>query len=51
MDHFYDRPAFRYVVRLPLSSSDELEHAACRRREKTILNASHILFQNCVDEA
>lgn len=51
MEHFFERPAFRYTVRLPLSSPTELQDPALRQRVKTVLKACHILFQECVDEA
>lgn len=51
MEHFFERPAFRYTVRLTLASTDELESPVLRARVKTLLKACHILFQGCVDEA
>jgi hypothetical protein len=51
MDHFFERPAFRYVVRLPVTSADDLATPAHRSRVKTILKASRILFQACIDDA
>lgn len=50
MDHFWERPAFRFTVRLPLESTVALQEAAFRKRVKAVLKASHILFQGCVDE-
>lgn len=51
MDHFWERPAFRFTIRLPLSSPAALDDAVFRQRVKAVLKASHILFQGCVDEA
>jgi hypothetical protein len=48
--HFFERPAFRFVARLPLASASEMEDAALRRRVKNVLKASEVLFQGCVDE-
>jgi hypothetical protein len=50
VEHFWDRPAFRYVVRLRPDRPEELESPALRKRVKAILRACHILFQECVDE-
>jgi hypothetical protein len=51
MDHFWERPAFRFTVRLPLAGLDNLEDAAFRGRVRAVLTACHTLFQSCVDEA
>lgn len=51
MEHFFERPVFRYVVRLPLRTPEELENPVRRQEVKTILKACCILFQGCVDEA
>jgi hypothetical protein len=51
MEHFFERPAFRFVVRLALGRPEELEDTEVRRRVKSVLKASEILFQACVDEA
>ena len=51
MEHFFERPAFRYVVRLPLPQPEALEDTALRGRVKNILKACQILFQPTVDEA
>jgi hypothetical protein len=51
MDHFFERPAFRFIVRLPLPSPAALIEATLRTRVQNTLKASYILFQGCVDEA
>lgn len=51
MEHFFERPAFRYAVRLPLASAAELDNPSVRQTVKTVLKACHILFQESVDEA
>jgi len=51
MEHFFERPAFRFIVRLPLGGPEGLEDAALRARVKQILKACHVLFQGSVDEA
>jgi hypothetical protein len=51
MKHFFERPAFRFTVSLPLQSPDGLPDAALRSRVAAVLKASHTLFQECVDEA
>jgi hypothetical protein len=50
MDHYFERPAFRYAVRLPIERGEELEDRDLRRRIKAILQASRVLFQGSVDE-
>lgn len=50
MEHFFERPAFRYVVRRPITVFDQLENEL-RSWAKTVLKACRILFQECVDEA
>lgn len=50
MEHFWERPAFRYIVRLPLAGPEALADAALRSRVKTIFKACRILFQEAVDE-
>ncbi len=51
MDHFWERPAFRFTVRLPLESPAALETPALQARVQAVLKASQLLFQGCVDEA
>jgi hypothetical protein len=51
MAHFFERPAFRFIVRLPLPGPDLLDDAALRARVKAIIRAGCTLFQACVDEA
>ena len=51
MEHFFERPAFRYAVRMPLDSPSALADPALRQGVKTVLKACHILFQPSVDEA
>lgn len=51
MAHFFERPAFRFTVKLPLGAPEELADAVIRRRTVNILKASRILFQPAVDEA
>lgn len=51
MAHFFERPAFRFAVKLPLASPEALTEAVMRRRTVNILKASRILFQPAVDEA
>jgi len=51
MEHFFERPTFRYIVRLPLDGPEALEDPDLRRRVKTIVRACQILFQSNVDEA
>jgi hypothetical protein len=51
MEHFFERPAFRYTVRLRFAAPEDLNLEALRRRTAAVLNASRILFQDCVDEA
>jgi hypothetical protein len=51
MEHFFARPAFRFVCRLPLDAPEALDDPALRARVKRIIEASRILFQECVDEA
>jgi len=50
MKHYFERPAFFFVVPLPLGRSEELDDPILRQRVKTILKASRTLFQSCVDE-
>jgi hypothetical protein len=49
MEHFFERPAFRYIVRLPLENPAGLEDAGLRKRVTTVLQACRILFQDRVD--
>ena len=51
MHHFFERPAFRFTVRLPLPDPESLNDSALRRRVQAVLRASSILFQESVDEA
>ncbi|MGV3719411.1 MAG: hypothetical protein ACO1SX_00760 [Actinomycetota bacterium] len=51
MRHFFERPAFYFVVPLPLQSPAELDDPAFRNRVKVILTACENLFQGCIDEA
>ena len=51
MEHFYERPAFRFIVRLPLESPARLDDEALRTRIQNVLQACRVLFQDCVDEA
>lgn len=51
MAHFFERPAFRFIVRLPLEGPEKLADAELRRRVKNIIQACRILFQPAVDEA
>ena len=51
MEHFFERPAFRYVVRLPLDDPDALHDMALRTSVKTVLKACRVLFQDCIDSA
>lgn len=51
MRHFFERPAFYFVVPLPLQSPSDLDNAAFRNRVKVILAACKNLFQGCIDEA
>lgn len=51
MEHFFERPAFRFIVRLPLASPEVLQDPATRRRVRAVLKACQVLFQDCVDEA
>lgn len=51
MEHFFERPAFRFICRLPLESAETLGDPAFRQRVKRVIRASEILFQACVDEA
>lgn len=50
-EHFFDRPAFRFIVRLPLETPEALEDAALRGRTRAVIMACRLLFQPCVDEA
>lgn len=49
MYHFWERPWFRFTVKLPVRA-DDLESAELRQRVLRVLTASRILFQDCVDE-
>jgi hypothetical protein len=51
MEHFFERPAFRYTVRLPLSGPEALEDAALRSRVRNVIRACRVLFQDSVDTA
>jgi hypothetical protein len=51
MRHYFDRPAFLYVVPLPLDSADALGDQRLHSRTRAIITASRVLFQGCVDEA
>jgi hypothetical protein len=50
MEHFFDRPAFRFIVRLRLDRLEELDDASLRKRVQAIIQACRVLFQGCVDE-
>jgi hypothetical protein len=50
MEHFFERPAFRFIVRLPIASPEALAESGTRQRVRNILKACIILFQGCVDE-
>jgi hypothetical protein len=50
MEHFFERPAFRYAVRMPLDSPASLDDPQLRQAVKAVLKGCHILFQGCVDE-
>ncbi|HTE19117.1 MAG TPA: hypothetical protein VK689_12140, partial [Armatimonadota bacterium] len=39
MDHFFERPAFRYIVRLPVEGPQSLADASLRARAKTVIQA------------
>jgi len=51
MRHYFERPAFLFVVPLPLTGAGDLDDPALRKRVKLILAASKSLFQGCIDEA
>lgn len=51
MKHYFERPAFLFVVPLALETPEALADASLRRRIRNVLKASRILFQGCVDEA
>lgn len=51
MRHFFERPAFFFVVPLPLQAPADLADPAFRNRVKVILAACKNLFQGCVDDA
>lgn len=51
MEHFWDRPTFRYVVRIAVEAPEALTSDALRRRTLAILRACRILFQDAVEEA
>jgi hypothetical protein len=50
-EHFFERPAFRYIGRLSLEGPGDLDDAGLRQRVRAVLKACSILFQGCVDEA
>ena len=50
MDHFWERPAFRFITRLPLPDPTCLQDEAFQKRVEAVLKACRILFQGCVDE-
>jgi hypothetical protein len=49
MDHFFERPAFRYIVRQRLKDLRELEGPEIRKRVQAVLKSSQLLFQSYVD--
>ncbi|MFN3650946.1 MAG: hypothetical protein ACK47B_15330 [Armatimonadota bacterium] len=49
MEHFFERPAFRYTVRIPLQSVESLDDSEVRKQTKAVIDACCILFQDCVD--
>jgi hypothetical protein len=51
MEHFFERPAFRFIARMPLSTPAALEEPALRSRVRNVIKACRALFQACVDEA
>ncbi len=51
MEHFWDRPTFRYVVRARVDVPEALASDTLRRRTLAILRACRILFQDAVEEA
>jgi hypothetical protein len=51
MKHYFERPVFLFVAPLALENTEALDDAALRWRVRTLLKASRILFQGCVDEA
>jgi hypothetical protein len=51
MEHFFERPAFRFTTRLPLEGPESLQDPSLRRRVKVLLKACRVLFQESVDEA
>jgi hypothetical protein len=51
MKHYFERPAFLFVVPFALETPEALSEAALRRQVQNVLKASRILFQGCVDEA
>jgi hypothetical protein len=51
MEHFFERPAFRYIVRVPLSGPDDLMEEAMKQQVRRLLAACRVLFQDAVDAA
>lgn len=51
MKHYFERPAFLFVVPFSLETLDGLAEDGLRRQVRNVLKASRILFQGCVDEA
>lgn len=50
MEHFFERPVFRFLVRLPVAAPADLD-GPIRPVVKNVLKACCILFQSCIDEA
>jgi hypothetical protein len=51
MEHFFERPTFRFITRIRLESPEALADPAVRRLTTHVIRSSQILFQSCVDES
>lgn len=51
MRHYFERPAFLFVVPFTLETPEALADPALRKQVQNVLKACRILFQSCVDEA
>jgi hypothetical protein len=51
MQHYFERPAFLFVVPFTLETPESLADSALRKQVQNVLKACRILFQSCVDEA
>lgn len=51
VQHYFARPAFRFMAALPLPDAESLDQDVLRRRVRNVLASARVLFQESIDGA